>query len=93
MTEENKHVKFNRADATTPEETKKQSNVNLSRFYQEQESKAAPQTPTSSHQCLCSPTTHAGSFRCRLHRVRNIGGLRRIGASCSSLTTLASNSL
>ena len=22
----------------------------------------------STHECLCSPTTHPGSFRCRLHR-------------------------
>uniref|UniRef100_A0A7N0TAW5 Uncharacterized protein n=1 Tax=Kalanchoe fedtschenkoi TaxID=63787 RepID=A0A7N0TAW5_KALFE len=21
------------------------------------------------HQCLCSPTTHQGSFRCRFHRM------------------------
>ncbi|CAN0901597.1 hypothetical protein LINGRAHAP2_LOCUS21506 [Linum grandiflorum] len=24
--------------------------------------------PSSGGQCLCSPTTHPGSFRCRLHR-------------------------
>ncbi|KAL6839472.1 hypothetical protein ACP4OV_030742 [Aristida adscensionis] len=24
--------------------------------------------PASPRTCLCSPTTHAGSFRCRLHR-------------------------
>ncbi|KAI8526989.1 hypothetical protein RHMOL_Rhmol12G0041800 [Rhododendron molle] len=24
---------------------------------------------TKTNNCLCSPTTHAGSFRCRLHRV------------------------
>uniref|UniRef100_A0A7N0RC59 Uncharacterized protein n=1 Tax=Kalanchoe fedtschenkoi TaxID=63787 RepID=A0A7N0RC59_KALFE len=47
---------------------------------------AAKQTTTSTHAandgtmrtpssaraaCLCSPTTHAGSFRCRLHRTNN----------------------
>ncbi|CAA0818271.1 Unknown protein [Striga hermonthica] len=26
------------------------------------------QGSVSKHNCLCSPTTHAGSFRCRLHR-------------------------
>ncbi|KAG9140457.1 hypothetical protein Leryth_016182 [Lithospermum erythrorhizon] len=31
---------------------------------------------TKSTNCLCSPTTHAGSFRCRLHRVPS-GGLQR----------------
>jgi hypothetical protein len=25
-------------------------------------------TPLPKGQCLCSPTTHEGSFRCRLHR-------------------------
>ncbi|KAK9084576.1 hypothetical protein Sjap_024987 [Stephania japonica] len=31
--------------------------------------------------CLCAPTTHAGSFRCRLHRKP---GLTRNGASLGS---------
>ncbi|KAL3649800.1 hypothetical protein CASFOL_006203 [Castilleja foliolosa] len=26
------------------------------------------QESVSKHSCLCSPTTHVGSFRCRLHR-------------------------
>ncbi|XP_019059519.1 PREDICTED: uncharacterized protein LOC104825564 [Tarenaya hassleriana] len=26
------------------------------------------QTSITKNNCLCSPTTHAGSFRCRLHR-------------------------
>ncbi|KAL8227476.1 hypothetical protein R6Q57_015060 [Mikania cordata] len=28
----------------------------------------ARQGSVSKNNCLCSPTTHAGSFRCRLHR-------------------------
>ncbi|KAL9270677.1 hypothetical protein AKJ16_DCAP18115 [Drosera capensis] len=28
----------------------------------------AQQTSMTKGTCLCSPTTHAGSFRCRLHR-------------------------
>jgi hypothetical protein len=28
--------------------------------------------PASPRACLCSPTVHAGSFRCRLHR--GVGG-------------------
>ncbi|KAB2616784.1 hypothetical protein D8674_023372 [Pyrus ussuriensis x Pyrus communis] len=39
-------------------------------------------TPKSSRwkNCLCSPTTHAGSFRCRRHRTSSIGlGLNRVG--------------
>ncbi|KAL3821612.1 hypothetical protein ACJIZ3_007517 [Penstemon smallii] len=36
--------------------------------------------------CLCSPTTHAGSFRCRYHRNNNSssGGLTRNGMSVGS---------
>lgn len=29
----------------------------------------ARQGSLTKNNCLCSPTTHAGSFRCRLHRV------------------------
>nr|XP_027097202.1 uncharacterized protein LOC113716870 [Coffea arabica] len=29
----------------------------------------ARQGSMTKNNCLCSPTTHAGSFRCRLHRV------------------------
>ncbi|KAL3511345.1 hypothetical protein ACH5RR_030746 [Cinchona calisaya] len=29
----------------------------------------ARQGSITKNNCLCSPTTHAGSFRCRLHRV------------------------
>lgn len=29
-------------------------------------------TKSSNTTCLCSPTTHAGSFRCRLHRSPNL---------------------
>ncbi|KAL8550568.1 hypothetical protein ACS0TY_009118 [Phlomoides rotata] len=28
----------------------------------------ARQGSMTKHNCLCSPTTHVGSFRCRLHR-------------------------
>lgn len=30
--------------------------------------------PASPRACLCSPTVHAGSFRCRLHRGIGVGG-------------------
>lgn len=38
--------------------------------------------------CLCSPTTHIGSFRCRLHRNGNKSGFRRgysVGADLSEM--------
>lgn len=31
--------------------------------------------------CLCSPTTHAGSFRCRLHRIPSLQRTKSIDAS------------
>ncbi|TVU08121.1 hypothetical protein EJB05_41509, partial [Eragrostis curvula] len=39
--------------------------------------------PASPRTCLCSPTTHAGSFRCRLHRGIT-GGLGLGGGSVGS---------
>ncbi|KAK8527070.1 hypothetical protein V6N13_084941 [Hibiscus sabdariffa] len=36
--------------------------------------------------CLCSPTTHAGSFRCRYHRV---SGMSRGGSIGSNLNNLS----
>ncbi|KAE9598560.1 hypothetical protein Lalb_Chr15g0082301 [Lupinus albus] len=38
--------------------------------------------------CLCSPTTHAGSFRCRHHRA-GTGGMHRGGSVGSNLLELA----
>ncbi|KAM1472677.1 hypothetical protein ACFX2I_028897 [Malus domestica] len=45
--------------------------------------------------CLCSPTTHPGSFRCRQHRTSSIGlGLNRVGGSVgSNLSELANRKL
>ncbi|XP_078432209.1 uncharacterized protein LOC144703811 [Wolffia australiana] len=37
--------------------------------------------------CLCSPTTHAGSFRCRLHRTASFK--RRAGSVGSGLSAYA----
>ena len=39
--------------------------------------------------CLCSPTTHAGSSRCRHHRTE---GFRRAGFDDSDLSNVASKS-
>ncbi|CAK7324465.1 unnamed protein product [Dovyalis caffra] len=39
--------------------------------------------------CLCSPTTHAGSFRCRFHRS---SGMIRGGSIGSNLSELAAKS-
>ncbi|KAE8654162.1 Farnesyl diphosphate synthase 2 [Hibiscus syriacus] len=43
-------------------------------------------TPSGRSNCLCSPTTHAGSFRCRHHRV---SGMSRGGSIGSNLSNLA----
>ncbi|CAA3011899.1 Hypothetical predicted protein [Olea europaea subsp. europaea] len=47
-------------------------------------------TSSVRHNCLCSPTTHAGSFRCRYHRNH---GLTRSSISVGSkLSELAGKS-
>ncbi|GAB4845898.1 hypothetical protein Ancab_024902 [Ancistrocladus abbreviatus] len=46
----------------------------------------------STRSCLCSPTTHVGSFRCRLHR--NAPNIRRghsVGADLSELAAKYAN--
>ncbi|KDP32607.1 hypothetical protein JCGZ_13157 [Jatropha curcas] len=48
--------------------------------------RALSNTKTSKN-CLCSPTTHAGSFRCRIHR--NPAGMVRGYSVGSSLSELA----
>ncbi|RDY07302.1 E3 ubiquitin-protein ligase, partial [Mucuna pruriens] len=37
--------------------------------------------------CLCSPTTHAGSFRCRRHRATGMTHASSIGSNLSSMTS------
>ncbi|KAJ4725334.1 putative Serine-rich protein-related [Melia azedarach] len=44
---------------------------------------------SSSARCLCSPTTHAGSFRCRHHRAL---GMSRAGSLGSNLSLLGTKS-
>ncbi|KAL9444747.1 hypothetical protein AB3S75_017852 [Citrus x aurantiifolia] len=57
------------------------------------ESSFSPRSPkglakSSSARCLCSPTTHAGSFRCRHHRSLGPGGMSRGGSVGSNLSLL-----
>ncbi|KAJ8498769.1 hypothetical protein OPV22_009321 [Ensete ventricosum] len=37
--------------------------------------------------CLCSPTTHAGSFRCRLHRTSLRPSTGSVGSGLSELAS------
>ncbi|KAG6577543.1 hypothetical protein SDJN03_25117, partial [Cucurbita argyrosperma subsp. sororia] len=46
-------------------------------------------SPSARSTCLCSPTTHVGSFRCRLHRGTAIS---RGGSEGSNLSDLAQKS-
>ncbi|XP_012570578.1 uncharacterized protein [Cicer arietinum] len=48
---------------------------------------AASKSSNGRWNCLCSPTTHAGSFRCRLHRSA-AGGMHRGGSVGSNLSEL-----
>ncbi|GAV63026.1 hypothetical protein CFOL_v3_06548 [Cephalotus follicularis] len=36
---------------------------------------------TRQHSCLCAPTTHAGSFRCRLHRAPSLQRTKSIDSA------------
>ncbi|XAR55234.1 hypothetical protein NMG60_11035252 [Bertholletia excelsa] len=49
---------------------------------------ALTKAPSLKHNCLCSPTNHAGSFRCRYHR--NPGLTRASGSIGSKLSELGS---
>ncbi|XVF43905.1 hypothetical protein PTKIN_Ptkin02bG0078600 [Pterospermum kingtungense] len=40
--------------------------------------------------CLCSPTTHPGSFRCRLHRAPSLQRTKSIDSQSASLRDPAS---
>ncbi|KAJ1410824.1 hypothetical protein SESBI_21632 [Sesbania bispinosa] len=35
--------------------------------------------------CLCSPTTHVGSFRCRRHRSGGVHRARSVGSTLSAM--------
>ncbi|KAG7024984.1 hypothetical protein SDJN02_13804, partial [Cucurbita argyrosperma subsp. argyrosperma] len=46
----------------------------------------APKAPSSAKaSCLCSPTTHIGSFRCRHHRHTGMLRGRSVGSNLSEL--------
>ncbi|KAI3419882.1 ABC transporter domain-containing protein [Psidium guajava] len=60
------------------EEIRKSSPFSLS----PRDSKAAGAGKSS---CLCSPTTHAGSFRCRYHRNSSISRGSSVGSNLSEL--------
>lgn len=42
------------------------------------------QPSMNKNNCLCSPTTHAGSFRCRLHRTPSLTRTKSMDSSSSS---------
>ncbi|KAF5746557.1 hypothetical protein HS088_TW06G00728 [Tripterygium wilfordii] len=39
--------------------------------------------------CLCSPTSHAGSFRCRLHRAPTLQRTKSTGAAAKEASSVA----
>ncbi|KAK0575093.1 hypothetical protein LWI29_033895 [Acer saccharum] len=45
----------------------------------------------SKSNCLCSPTTHAGSFRCRLHRAPSLQRTKSIDSSSTYSTSNKAN--
>ncbi|KAL5759940.1 hypothetical protein ACOSP7_018443 [Xanthoceras sorbifolium] len=49
------------------------------------------QPSASKSNCLCSPTTHAGSFRCRLHRSPSLQRTKSIDSASLPDKTNATN--
>ena len=47
---------------------------------------ATKKQPASPRACLCSPTLHAGSFRCRLHRGIGGGGGGSVGSGLHEMS-------
>ncbi|OMO58022.1 hypothetical protein COLO4_34910 [Corchorus olitorius] len=41
-------------------------------------------------QCLCSPTTHQGSFRCRFHRSKSSSWMKRSNSMPANSASMAS---
>ncbi|XWS26869.1 hypothetical protein CRYUN_Cryun26dG0067200 [Craigia yunnanensis] len=59
------------------------------------EAAVATNSPKAS-QCLCSPTTHQGSFRCRFHRSRSSAWMKRsksMPANSNSVASLSPKSV
>ncbi|XP_022775603.1 uncharacterized protein LOC111317445 [Durio zibethinus] len=48
-------------------------------------SRLSRQSSVTKTNCLCSPTTHAGSFRCRLHRAPSLQRTKSIDSQSASL--------
>ncbi|KAG6637847.1 hypothetical protein CIPAW_11G206800 [Carya illinoinensis] len=71
------------------EDFKKHSHLIVSPTLQESKSKQISRWKSCKSTCLCSPTTHVGSFRCRHHRS---GSMHRGGSVGSNLSSLAAKS-
>lgn len=80
------HISFDQGKLTLPETQKQQMPVSVhsgttttTHCYAQIAHLASPRRATDSKpNCLCSPTTHVGSFRCRYHRTTSLvnhGGL------------------
>ncbi|GMN59156.1 hypothetical protein TIFTF001_028252 [Ficus carica] len=51
---------------------------------------AVTKSPSARWNCLCSPTTHAGSFRCRHHRGSSFSRAGSVGSNLSQLARKSS---
>ncbi|CAH8392205.1 unnamed protein product [Eruca vesicaria subsp. sativa] len=81
-------IKSKPSGGSALEPTKKQS--------QEQNSPSLRRWGSSSgkpgrQNCLCSPTTHAGSFRCRHHRANTLTRVVSIGSNLSVILSSKSS--
>ncbi|XP_062110426.1 uncharacterized protein LOC133822191 [Humulus lupulus] len=51
------------------------------------------QQSVTKNNCLCSPTTHAGSFRCRLHRTPSLQRTKSIDTNANLRESKANNTI
>ncbi|KAH1092593.1 hypothetical protein GLYMA_14G011700v4 [Glycine max] len=65
----------------------KQSNMVVSVSTTPQAASALKKSSSERRSCLCSPTTHVGSFRCRHHR----SGMSHASSVGSNLSAMSSN--
>lgn len=88
-TEEINPKKIVRTERSSEEEGKSPKFAMVSSFHPRDRKSILTKQASQKMNCLCSPTTHVGSFRCRLHRSSMNHATRSVG---SNLCDLANNS-
>ncbi|KAF7831254.1 ATP-dependent Clp protease ATP-binding subunit [Senna tora] len=84
------NCKINIPDLDLHDSKKDDSNYLVSPYPR---SPSTTRSSTVKWNCLCSPTTHAGSFRCRHHRASGIMRGRSVGSGLSELASKSSRGI